>query len=166
MAPALLAQWLSAGRPSLTTPARGYSWPPFQAGNVAALRHGIWSSRRVDPIVHELITGLLTERSDLANFPEAVHAWARAEARCILVAEWLAEHGVITGEGVPQPVMRYVAQLERLAIDLRARLGLDPRAEAELAQTRGEALRNMVDLEALRERGRRALNERRDVEPG
>jgi hypothetical protein len=147
----------------VTTPARGYSWPPFAPGNAAAVRHGIWSSRRVDPVVEDLVAGLVAERPDLEVFPEAVQAWGRAEARCLLLADWLTEHRIVTTEGLPQGVLRYVAQFERLAIELRARLGLDPRAEAELAQTRGEALRSYVDLEALRDRGRRALAERSDT---
>jgi hypothetical protein len=48
-------------------------------------------------------------------------------------------------------------------MQLRERLGLDPKSEAELARGQAEAARSVVDLDALRERGRAALKARRDV---
>jgi hypothetical protein len=126
------------------------------------MRHGAWSSRRVDPVAQELIAGLLDDRPDLRRYPEAVMAWARAEARCILLASYQVEHGLVDADG-NVPGGKYVAQFERLATDLRARLGLDPRSEAELARDRADAERSVVDLDALRSRGR-VLLDARDVE--
>src|SRR5215207_2064540 len=60
-------------------PARGYSWPAFEVGNWAGLRHGAVSPRRVDPLAAELVEGLLERRPDLADFPEATWAGGRAE---------------------------------------------------------------------------------------
>jgi hypothetical protein len=51
-------------------------------------------------------------------------------------------------------VTRFLVQFERLALDLRAKLGLDPRSEAELRKTRAEVARGAYDLDALREKGR------------
>jgi len=133
-------------------PARRYSWQPFAAENLAALRSGVWSRRKVDPIASEFVLGLLADRPDLGGYPEAVAAWARAEARCVLLAEHFAD-GLIA-DGQERPGLRYVAQFERLASTLRERLGLDPRSEAELARDRVDAVRDAVDLDALRERGR------------
>ncbi len=31
-------------------PARGYSWPPFEPGNTASLKHGLSSERRIAPL--------------------------------------------------------------------------------------------------------------------
>ena len=53
-------------------------------------------------------------------------------------------------------VLRFVAQFEKLAHDLRRELGLTPGSEADLARSRAEALRGEVDLEALMARGREA----------
>ena len=136
-------------------PARGYTWPPFEPGNTAAVRHGAWSSRKVDPLAAELVAGLLADRPDLAAYPETVMAWARAEARVVILAEHQAEHGLIDDKGEVRGG-RYVAQFERLAADLRARLGLDPRSEAELTRERADATRSAVDLDSIRERGRAA----------
>src|SRR5687767_10257374 len=126
--------------------ARGYSWPPFSPGNTVSYRHGAHSGRAIDPIALDLAAGLVVERPDLDRFPEAVMAWARAEARCILLHEHQATHGLLDDDGEVRGG-RYVAQFERLAADLRARLGLDPRSEAELARARADATRSAVDLD-------------------
>jgi hypothetical protein len=49
---------------------------------------------------------------------------------------------------------------EKLATEGRATLGLDPRSEATLAKERAAAATLAVDLEALAERGRQALEAR------
>ncbi len=38
----------------MTSPPRGYSWPPFEPGNVAAVRHGTFSSRKVAQVAETL----------------------------------------------------------------------------------------------------------------
>ena len=135
--------------------ARGYSWPPFEPGNGVAMRHGVWSRRQVDPLVRELVAGLVSDRPDLLAYPEVLVAWARAEARCILFAEYLGDEDLDSERALK--VGRFVVQFERLADGLRSRLGLDPRSEAELARERAETARQVVDVEAIRERGRAAL---------
>jgi hypothetical protein len=135
--------------------ARGYSWAPFPRGHEASTRHGVWSERRVAPLVQELVAGLLADRPDLGRYPETVIAWGRAEARCLLFDSYLTG-----GEPDSERALktaRYVNAFERLAIELRARLGLDPRSEAELVTAQASAARDVVDLDALRERGRQAL---------
>lgn len=139
-------------------PVRGYSWAPFEPGNEVSVRHGVWSKRKVDPVAEELSSGLLVDRPDLAGHPETVFAWARAEARCLLLADHFAD-GLFDGEGAERPGLRLIQQFERLASDLRTRLGLDPRSEAELARERGAATLTAVDLEAVRARGRASMLE-------
>jgi hypothetical protein len=133
------------------------AWPrnPFPPGNTVSISHGIWSKRQVDPAACELAEGLLVNRPDLAGYPETVCSWAVAEARCLLLAEWLTDHLMVDEKGRPAPVLRFVVSFERLAADLRARLGLDPRSEADLVRSRAEAARGSFDLEALREEGRK-----------
>ncbi len=127
-----------------------------------SVTHGATALRIVDPIADELMTGLLERRGDLVKFPEALHAWARAEARCLLLGNWVAEHGIVDSEGVPTASAKIIAQFERLANDLRQRLGLDPRSEAELASVQADAARSVVDIDALRARGRAAVERRRE----
>lgn len=142
--------------PASGVPARGYTWEPFRPGHTLSMRHGAFSNRKVDPVAAELVDGLLADRPDLAEHPEAVHAWGRAEARCMLVDEWLADHSLVDADGKPAGIAVLIPRFEKLAADLRARLGLDPRSQAELTRQRMDATRSAVDLDAVRERGREA----------
>src|SRR4051812_35966051 len=81
------------------SPARGYSWLPFEKGHTLSMTHGAHSARRVEPIALELVAGLLDDRPELARYPETVWAWGRAEARCVLLAAWHAEHGLVDEDG-------------------------------------------------------------------
>jgi hypothetical protein len=139
--------------------ARGYSWAPFAEGHTVSTRHGAFSERRVHPLAVELMAGLLADRADLERFPEVVMAWARAEARCVLLAEWQVEHGFIDDEGNVRGG-KWVGTFERLAQDLRARLGLDPRSEAELVRESAQAHHASFDLEAVIAKGRAVIEAR------
>jgi len=156
------ASGIPASGPGHGGPARGYSWEPFRAGNEVRLRHGARSERRVDPVAAELVEALLADRPDLAAYPEAVWGWARAEARCLLFADWHAEVGFLTDDGQVLGGGR-VREYEVLAANLRARLGLDPVSDVQLQKARAEAVHLVVDLEGVRERGRAVL-ERRHAE--
>ncbi|HSH59702.1 MAG TPA: hypothetical protein VK988_08710 [Acidimicrobiales bacterium] len=136
-------------------PARGYSWPAFTPGHTVSRRHGIWSQRTWEPLAEDLAGGLLEDKPDLVSYPELLAAWARAEARCILLAEYLVGR-FADGDEKSEKVLRFVAQFERLAHDLRRELGLTPGSEAELARSRADALKGEFDLEALMARGREA----------
>ena len=129
----------------------------FQPGNLANRKHGIWSRRTYEPISRELAEGLIEERPDLANYPETVWSWARAEARCVMLAEWLADNSLVDARGKPAPVARFIVQFENQAMALRAKLGLDPRSEAELASSRAQATLVSFDIEELRARGREVM---------
>lgn len=136
-------------------PARGYSWPPFTPGHTVSCRHGIWSQRTWEPLAEDLVGGLLEDKPDLGGYPELLAAWGRAEARCVLLSEYLI--GRFTdGDERSEKVLRFVQQFERLAHDLRRELGLTPGSEADLARSRAEAIKGEVDLEALMARGREA----------
>jgi hypothetical protein len=129
------------------------------------LRHGAYSSRTTDPIARELVEGLLADRPDVALHPEAVWSWASAEAKTIALDAWLADHGLVDGDGELYPAEAAAARWSRRAELLRARLGLDPRSEADLARARADAHHAAVDLDGLRARGREIL-EARAVDAG
>ncbi len=137
-------------------PARGYSWPAFEPGHTKSTRHGIWSKRQVEPLAADLVTGLLGDRPDLNRYPELLMAWARAEARCLLLADWFVQRGLFDDEGQDRPGLRFVGQFEKLAADLRGQLGLTPGSEADLARARADAIKGELDLEGLAARGREA----------
>lgn len=119
-------------------------------------RHGIWSKRQVEPLAGDLVSGLLSDRPDLNAYPELVMAWARAEARCLLLADWFVQRGLFDDEGQDRPGLRFVGQFEKLAADLRGQLGLTPGSEADLARARADAIKGELDLEGLAARGREA----------
>lgn len=142
--------------------ARGYSRKPFQPGHELSTRHGARSPRKVSALAAELTAGLVGDRPDLADYPEAVAAWARAESRCQLLDEWIIEHGLLDDDGEPTTgAVKYLATWETQAATARARLGLDPSSEAALARERLEARRSAVDLEGIQARGIAALAARR-----
>lgn len=144
------------------SPARGYRWADATPGNDLALKHGAYSERRVEPIAVELAAGITTVRPDLAEprFVFAVRAWARAEARVANVEDWLVDRGLLGDDGDPRPATELLLKLERQAADLRARLGLDPRSDAQLSRERTDATRSAVDLDAVRQAGRQAIEAR------
>jgi hypothetical protein len=157
--------------------ARNYRWRNFGADRPddpvpsgsdyaaeVSTRHGAMSSRKIDPIAATLAAELIRDRPDLERFPEAVAAWSRAETRCLLLEAWFAERGLLDTNGKPTASESLLSSSERLAMQLRERLGLDPKSEAELASAQADAARSFVDLDALRARGREALKARRALE--
>jgi hypothetical protein len=82
----------------------------------------------------------------------------------LLLEQWFVEHGLIGADGKATASERLLAASERLAMQLREKLGLDPKSEAELTNAQADAARNVVDLDALRARGRAALARRRELD--
>lgn len=142
-------------------PARGYSWPPFEKGNAAAVTHGAQSPAKVEPLAAELAAGVVALAPWLAapEFVHAVRAWGRAEARCELLDRWLAERGPLDEDGKPRPAAEFLIRAERLAGELRRSLGLDPASRARLMRDASDAELNSANRSAVIERGRRALDE-------
>jgi hypothetical protein len=119
--------------------------PPAEEGNELALKHGAYSPRRVEPLAAELVDrvramvaadevrlGYLLE----PQFSAALWAWARCEARVQLLEEYLLDESVdgldLDGEVVPAAM--HLERLERRALKLRERLGLDPLSRARLGR--------------------------------
>ena len=142
---------------SVGTRRRDYSWEPFRPGHTLNLRHGAHSARMVNPVAAELVAIALEVGPWLAGveYRPAVEAWARAEARALLVDNWLEEHGQLDDDGNPRPAAEYALRLERLAIEHRARLGLDPTGRAKLERDAAAAMVTTFDLDALAAEGRR-----------
>lgn len=149
--------------PSLVNaPARGYSWPPFAPGNTAALRHGARSPRVLRPIV-ERLTAELADVAPWSRRPAyagEVKAWAWAEARCVVLRDWIDEHGVLSEKGML--AAGELARAEARAASGRDRLGLSPLALAKLLGAFNAAPAGTDDdrLEALKAEGRRIVEAR------
>ena len=141
---------------------RGYSWPPFEDGHTKSTVHGARSPRRVAPVAAEIERELLADEAtpDHLRRPEfrsAVSAWARAEAICRVMWDWLAEQDVedaltdvtrtaeteeaskgrTTRRSISRRVVSVLEQLRRYeahAAALRRELGLSPLAAGRLAK--------------------------------
>ena len=145
--------------PPSGVPARRYTRPPFGRGNLATVVHGARTPRVYGELATVLTAGLIEDRPDLATFPEAVAAWATAEAQAALMRRHIEQVGSIDpGTGEPRAkVLEWLAKFERLAAETRRPLGLDPTSEAALTKERAAVAVLAVDLVALAERGREAL---------
>ncbi len=153
----------------------GDTRPPFEKGNVAALTHGGYSPRKVDPLAAEIV-GAVREHVTwwrAADEP-SIWAWARTEARAQLIAEWLAEKGGdLDDVGAVRPAADLLTKLEARAESMRARLGLEPLSRARLGR---DVAAQSVDLARLWAAesaqdgrdgaGSRALLSDTDEEPG
>jgi hypothetical protein len=131
-------------------PARGYSWPPFEPGNDAAVKHGAHSKLRLEPRAAELAgelrelldrqLGPATCEADDPTIALAALALAQVEAATL----WLAEHGLVDERGQPRGLLRHLGTMINTASRLCDRLGMTPTSRAALgldvART-GEALR-------------------------
>ncbi len=140
------------------SPARNYSWPPFEKRNTAALRHGANSERSIAPLAAQIVAAAVERIPwlDVPEFGPALTAWGRAEARCALVSEWLDEHGLLDPEtGAQRPAADFAVKLERLAAEARARLGLDPSSSARLQRDLGAAARDRGLMSREMAEGRR-----------
>lgn len=156
----------ASGLPASGIPAKGAGVAvadrvePGQHGQVVTLGHGARSPRVYGTLATALAAGLMDDRPDLAVYPEAVAAWATAEAQAALMRRHLDEVGALDDDGQPRtPVLEWLNRTENAAMRHRATLGLDPMSEARLARERASAsvLASAVDLDALAERGRAAL---------
>ncbi|GAA4817112.1 hypothetical protein ACFQ0K_08625 [Nocardioides caeni] len=147
-------------------PAKG-TRPPFAPGNLARATSGARSPRVYGDLAQRLAAGLTEDRPDLGAYPEAVAAWATAEAQAALMRRHVAEVGPLDPDtGKPrEAVLSWLTRLENAAARHRATLGLDPRSEAALARERAAASVLAVDLDALAERGRQALAQRETAAP-
>ncbi|HEY4237416.1 MAG TPA: hypothetical protein VGM45_08785 [Gaiellaceae bacterium] len=129
--------------------------PPFEKGNTASLRIGSHSPRVYEPRAQELAAGLIQARPDLdgPSFAAAVHVWAvyaaRFELRAAAAADDAAED-------------YWIVRLGNALLKAGTALGLDPTSEARLTRDRAAtaALASHVDLDALAQRGRAALDAR------
>lgn len=139
---------------------------PFSEHNGLALKSGHRSPRVYGHLAEMLAAGLVADRPDLAAYPEAVAAWATAEAQTALMRRNLDQQGTFGPDGEPRSgMLKWLHQYERAAAKYRAALGLDPRSEAALAKERAAAAGLAVDLHALAERGREALAHRTKEPP-
>jgi hypothetical protein len=155
-------------KPASGVPARGYSWGPFREGEPGArLVTGYRSKHTIAKLSRTLAARLMRERPDLEPFAFAVSAWARWETLARVCEAALDHLGPLDENGQPRErLLKEYRAADRRAAEERIRLGLDPRSAAALARERVEAARGVIDLDAIRERGREALTQRQAIGGG
>lgn len=156
---------MTARSPAQQEWTRGFLYTPFPVGHGKALTIGARSPRVYGEVARLLTAGLLDDRPDLENYPEAVAAWAQAEAQAALMRRHLEEVGTLDPEsGEPRKgALHWLDVFEKRAHKAREPLGLDPLSDAKLVKTRAEAASGVVDLNDLAERGRAARAAREDA---
>jgi hypothetical protein len=140
-------------------PARGYSRAPFTAGNRAAVKHGAFSPSVIDERAVEISELLLRGYPYLAEdvFSEALHRYVRAEARAVLLNEYVMSKALTHGvESVPAYLWSECRGADLLAQKCGSDCGLDAAGHSKIARdlgiaqnVRGElARRNIGNLQA------------------
>jgi hypothetical protein len=129
-------------------PARGYSWPPFEESNGAAVTHGAYSLARVKPRARELVSQILMAHPHLDDVRDgpAVFRYCATLARTERIYEWLddQEDSVFSDveAGTTHGCFGRLERWERQADAAEERLGISPLAKVKmgLQQARGAAL--------------------------
>lgn len=126
------------------TPLEPWQRPPFRPGHTLSLKHGAYSPRRVEPLAEELVESTLAAAADRGSvtaylsepsYRPSLWAWARAEAKVQLLTEWLMDRGGdLDEDGEVRSAAALLERVERRAVTLRARLGLDPLSRAKLGR--------------------------------
>jgi predicted transcriptional regulator len=124
--------------PAGKRPARGYSWPPFEDGNVAGLRHGGYSAARIGERaelvareVLELAPGLAADEFSLAVTSYAM-ARARVELLSAAIEKMVATLGLPGTVKLGPRIVEAATAASREEAAQRRTLGLDPLSMAEL----------------------------------
>jgi hypothetical protein len=144
--------------------ARGYRWETAAPGNFLSVRNGASTQRVFGPLAKQLAKALLAECEDLRNprYAAAVTRWSEAEAQESLLVFELDR--VVSSEGITseraEQVQRSLDKVRGRSARLRADLGLTPRGHVELVAGRAHAEHEVVDVEAIRARGRAAIEAR------
>jgi hypothetical protein len=140
-------------------PARKYSWEPFQPGHTLSTRHGAFSPRKVDPLASEMVDLILGDPAlaylQAPHWRPAIWAWAKSEAQCQLLEEYLARRAEEAGDGVGDLGDERVRSAYLLhhrasarAMSGRRQLGLDPLSAARLGRDKAAAGVDMAQLMA------------------
>jgi hypothetical protein len=151
-------------------PARRYSWPPFgegndvgkqfEQGNQAAVTHGAFSPRKLDPLIAEITAWVQSLAADARPDSPIAHlrreerlpailAWARAEARVLRFDAYVAAHGELDEQGNETAACQALGRWEDRAEKRRIRIGLDAQSEAQLREAYREQTASDAHAELL-----------------
>ncbi|WAC54262.1 hypothetical protein [Gordonia sp. SL306] len=135
-------------KPASGIPARGYTWPPFEANNTAALKHGARSERMITPLAAKIGNELLEQHTRLRDplYREAVLEYARVLAQVELLQTYVDQHGMWGEDGKTTGAADYLLRVRKHASNLADRLGLTPLANARLGKDTSDTQVNIAKL--------------------
>lgn len=122
--------------------ARNYSWPPFEDGNLAAVKSGSQSPRLVTERAQAIREMLLEQHEFLAEpiFFEALERYCRIEARARMLDAYVVAKVESEGvESVPKTLWTEATRADMGAQKAAQDLGLDPTGFARAARDLGFA---------------------------
>lgn len=125
-----------------TQGARGYSWPPFEPGNTAAVKHGTRSLRLIRERADEIRDMLLTQYPYLAEpqFAASILRYCRLEARARMLDTYVTEKAQAEGIEAVKPYLLAEATRADLAAQKAGQdCGLDATGHARIAERLGLA---------------------------
>lgn len=127
-------------------PAHKYSWPPFEADNTKAVKHGAYSKRIIDPMAAKIGNELVESYPHLRDFLEATLEYARVDAQVERLQMWVNEHGELDDEGEPTSANILLLRTRTHLLNLADRLGLTPLARAKLGRDVAATERDLVTM--------------------
>jgi hypothetical protein len=136
---------------------------PFAPGNTAAVgnrgprTHGAFANVAEEA---RQVIAMLFDADAIARHPLVALLAAETWLRCRRAEVDIAERGETLDDGTPHPLLTHLRGWHRELIDIAREFGMTPRSEASLVRERADASRLVVDLDAIRARGRAALEAR------
>jgi hypothetical protein len=107
--------------------------PPFEAGNVAALKHGARSPRTVATLAARIEESLLHRVPRLRDHPDVVAGYVEVAAIAALYARDMQRRGLFDENGeIREGMAKNHLAYRRLALQYLRELGLTPKVQVEL----------------------------------
>lgn len=138
------------------TPARGYSRPPFEPGNAAAVRHGGYSAPTIMAAAAEIRDTMLENYPYLADvlFVESLELYCGAMARVRLFRDAVMKLGEEKGaEAVPTTLVQDLNRAEANASRFASECGLSAASHSRIARDLGLAQGAGRRLSAMNQTG-------------
>jgi hypothetical protein len=148
------------------TPAFPGQRPPFRPGHAVRKTHGARHPATIDPIAAEIVAEAVEAAPYLneVGYRATLHAWAREEARCRLLSEYLDREGLHDQDGRLRPAEQAMHRAEVRASNLRKELGLTPLSRARLGRDITQAQVSITQALAARQAERERAQLRVDDE--
>lgn len=154
-----------SGAPGALVPAFAGQRPPFEPGNLAALKpgHGAYSMRlrqeRYDEVLPQIV----------ADYPAAASWWHETFAVYCVAEESLSRAfltlGAMNSDGEPRArLLHDLRATTRLKLELLREIAATPASAMKVFRDATAARASVVDADAVAEQGRRAREERESRE--